>query len=493
VTGTAGERRFEADRWLARFEAELDRHDRFALVRPRTRRTRAEVRSHAEDVLTDARSAAEVRERLGDPEALAVALAGRERTRTALRRLGLAVALATMLAAAAALIVRSDVPPHTSLGSSAGSESRGEISRTSSLRLPRAAHTATRLADGRVLIAGGCTLDGCEGTERGRRAELFDPRRGRFDPAGSMAVSRVSHTATRLPGGRVLIAGGYSGEGGQPLRSAEVFDPAGGGFRRVGPMRTARADQVAVRLADGRVLIAGGSDGRRELASAELFDPRRERFLRADSLSVARSIAAAVRLADGRVLIAGGSRNGERALASAEVYAPGRDRWTPTGSMSTPRIKHAAVLLADGRVLVTGGSPSQDFDDRLASAELYHPGSGRFEPAPERMRSARFKLSGGAAALSSDSALIAAGARRAEVFSGRTMTFTETTGEALAGYLFSTATPLPGGRILVAGGYDDAIDVHGDAYVYGPPRPANRTVAPSRTLAGLIPPPVAPP
>ncbi len=258
-------------------------------------------------------------------------------------------------------------------------------------------------------------------------------------------------------------------------------------------MRTARADQVAVRLADGRVLIAGGTDGHRELASAELFDPRRERFLRAASLSVPRSIAAAVRLADGRVLIAGGSRNGERALAGAEVYAPGRDRWTPTGSMSTPRIKHAAVLLADGRVLVTGGSPSQEFDDRLASAELYHPGSGRFETAPERMRSARFKLSGGAAALSSDSALIAAGARRAEVFSGRTMTFTETTGEALSGYLFSTATPLPGGRILVAGGYDDAIDVHGDAYVYAPPRPANRAVAPSRTLVGLIPPPVAPP
>jgi hypothetical protein len=67
---------------------------------------------------------------------------------------------------------------------------------------PRAAHTATALRDGRVLIVGGCTLASCEMDAEGATAELFDPATGTFTRTGQMLTERVGHTATLLPDGR---------------------------------------------------------------------------------------------------------------------------------------------------------------------------------------------------------------------------------------------------------------------------------------------------
>jgi len=127
---------------------------------------------------------------------------------------------------------------------------------------PRAVHRATRLADGTVLITGGCTRPGCEGFDAGRRAELFDVDAGVL--AGPrMSTGRASGTATLLQDGRVLLTGGYPGEGRPPTATAEVFDPARGRFDDVDDLGTARADHSATLMSGGRVLLAGGSDDSR--------------------------------------------------------------------------------------------------------------------------------------------------------------------------------------------------------------------------------------
>ena len=147
----------------------------------------------------------------------------------------------------------------------------GTFSPTGSLATARDYHTATLLSDGRVLIAGGY-----DGSGYPASAELYDPKTGTFSPTGSMATARIIHTAALLSDGRVLIAGGYSGsDGSKGLASAELYDPKTGTFSPTGPLATARGVHTATLLPDGRVLIAGGMAQMSgpALGSAELYQP----------------------------------------------------------------------------------------------------------------------------------------------------------------------------------------------------------------------------
>jgi hypothetical protein len=322
----------------------------------------------------------------------------------------------------------------------------------------RAAHTATRLADGRVLVTGGFR----SGEVTLASAELYDPQTGTFSPTGQMTSVRSGHTATLLKNGLVLFTGGFDDEA--PVRTAELYDPATGRFERTGSLTAPRGGATATLLRDGRVLVAGGYDGDNSLASADLYDPRTGRFARTGALRAPRAAHTATRLRDGRVLVTGGGNLRDRVLRSAEIYDPRTGRFSATGSLMIRRHKHAAALLRDGRVLVLGGSDERDWDNRYRSAELFDPRTGRFTRTGA-LSQPRFKLPDAVAVTPAGAVLVAGGAQVVERF--RSGSFVPVARLDAARYN-PTATLLKSGALLVVGGYDRAIRPTAQSFLYRP-------------------------
>jgi plastocyanin/N-acetylneuraminic acid mutarotase len=233
------------------------------------------------------------------------------------------------------------------------------------MTIPRRNQTATLLANGNVLVAGGETkiIATISVTSS---AEVFDVGSDGWSSVGAMGTPRVLHTATRLIDGRVLVAGGYDGS--DALASAETFNPATGEWTAAGTMSVARAGGDAALLDDGRVLVMGGDDGEggAPLASADVFDPQSNSWLSVGDMHDPRARHTATRLADGRVLVAGGQgTSGD--LVSAEIFDPTTGQWLTTTPMHAARAGHRALLLTDGRVITVGGST----DPGAADAEVY--------------------------------------------------------------------------------------------------------------------------
>jgi hypothetical protein len=338
----------------------------------------------------------------------------------------------------------------------------GVINAIRSMTRQRAAHTATLLPNGKVLVAGGFAGD----KNSLASAEVFDLATSMFASAGDMSAPRAGHTATLLSTGKVLIAGGYNGN---YLASAELYDPAARTFTSTSRMVTARSGHVAILLPNGKVLLAGGVGvGWTFLADAELYDPATNTFTATGNMLAARESHTATLLANGKVLIAGGHRGRRAAItiySSAEIYDPAAGRFSVTGDMMQIRHKHEAVLLADGRVLIIGGADERDGRPAYTSAEIYNPARGTFT-ATGNMNSPRYKLQGTAVLLNNGKVLVAGGANRAEVFDPSRNAFSYAAGDMGTPRLFATATRLQNGQVLITGGYHGNNNVSSNAWIY---------------------------
>jgi N-acetylneuraminic acid mutarotase len=237
----------------------------------------------------------------------------------------------------------------------------------------RAGQTATRLLDGRVLLAGGGIGAGCTFT-----AEVYDPALDQWQATEDMKDCRSGHTATLLRDGRVFVAGGFAGgfEYQSGVATSETYDPRTGHWTAAAAMATNREGATATRLRDGRVLVVGGATYPTRspcgpdsaggcvvvpsaVASAELYDPASNSWQAVPPMHTARSYHGAVLLPDGRVLVIGGRGAHRVLLASAEIYDPTTKAWAAAPALHAARFDFEAVLLADGRVLASGGGDTQ--------------------------------------------------------------------------------------------------------------------------------------
>ena len=231
------------------------------------------------------------------------------------------------------------------------SPTSGSFSATGSLATARNFHTATVLADGRVLVSGGSGAFGGFLSS----AELYDPATGLFTTTGSLLRARSQHTATLLASGKVLLAGGYT-DGPSPAGSAtaELYDPATGTFSAAGTLARPRAQHSAMRLASGKVLLSRGDmlqpsvpDG-----TAELYDPMTTAFSLTGSTITPRAAHHALLLTDGRVALVGGNTT---STSNADIYDPTNATFTTLALSTAPAIGTASVMMPSGKALLVGG------------------------------------------------------------------------------------------------------------------------------------------
>ncbi len=249
---------------------------------------------------------------------------------------------------------------------------------TGGLHTARASHTATVLPNGLVLAAGGT------GESGGALAssELYNPASGTWTTTGNLHVARVSAQSVLLTNGKVLTMGGCINNDclSSTTRSAELFSPASGTWTVTGSMKTPRAEFIAVLLPSGKVLVAGGCTSYdvtgciAVTTAAELYNPATGTWTSTGGLRAARMAMTGTVLPTGKALVAGGQTAASDALGSSELYNPATGTFTLTGKLITPRSGHTATLLTSGLVLMAGGENVNGVS--ISKAELYNPATG---------------------------------------------------------------------------------------------------------------------
>ncbi len=286
-------------------------------------------------------------------------------------------------------------------------------------------HTATKLLDGRVLVVGGFvrrslmnSIGGYSIDHGVSRVEQFDPVTSQWSAAGALASNRAFHTATRLASGDLLVIGGETfslnpntGEQeGLPVNSIERFSAANGQWSVVGALPNALSGHTATLLANGRLVLLGGINVAGNATTTCLqLDTTTYLSTACTPLPSSRSPKIAVLLPSGQILVAGGTSATE---TFEPVYTPSTDSWAQSALPAKTNTDYAAAFFNQNSLIVWGRA-------------TYSPYSlGNNSPPPV--------FDDGVRMLTSQPSVFAL---PSPPVAGQTM------------------TPLPDGRILVAGGY----------------------------------------
>lgn len=322
-------------------------------------------------------------------------------------------------------------------------------------------------------------------------------------PTGSLATSRSNHTATLLPNGKVLVAGGKVGTSGgltpQVAASAELYDPVSGTWSATGSLTTARWEHTATLLANGTVLVAGGFDGTGTvLSSAELYNPATGTWSSTGSLTTARASYTATLLSNGTVLAASGLSNNPAPApappqintASAELYDPVSGTWAATGSVIQPTTGGTATLLGNGKVLVDGGTYAGTPNQGYPYDQLYDPVAGSWSAAASNPIP---QLVSQTATLLPNGMVLIAGGNQGGASPGSSAACSlydpvagtwSATGSLSTMRANHTATLLPNGTVLVAGGIMNEYNaIAPGAEIYDP---SSGIWSPAGTLAAPV-------
>jgi N-acetylneuraminic acid mutarotase len=360
-----------------------------------------------------------------------------------------------------------------------------------SMAVKRFGHAAELLADGRVLVAGGgIAWDVNDHPTYTNTAEIYNPTTNVWSSAGTFTGARQPHFVHRLASGKVLIAGGETGydlvnDHGIWTSTAVLYDPASNSWSAAGSMSHPHVFGASVLLGNGKVLVAGGTTD--ETAAAvptnkfDLYDPATNSWS-SGTMTTARADISCSRTfllpSNGKVLVIGG-RTGYNAVAqrgihtaTTEIYSPASNSWATAGSMSGPHDNARGHLLSNGKVFIAGGVNDSNVVTTLAdrydpatnswssAGSMSHPHYGQDQLA---LADDRLLITGG----KTDTTAYSASTTLAEIYNPATNTWSAA-GSMMHPHGSTWPVLLANGKVLIAGGMDDAYATTTAAEIYNP-------------------------
>ena len=312
----------------------------------------------------------------------------------------------------------------------------------------RHSHTATKLLNGKVLVAGGFG----KGFKILKSVEIYDPISGEWVISAEMNFPRAEHSAALLKDGRVLVTGGRD-ENYAPTFSSEIFDAELGVWEVYEDMSRQRHKHISIVQSDGAVIIIAGSGPSRSLSDVELMDPINDRLEILSPTLEEHSDHAAISLSDGRIFVSGGVRILDEVVTSvgAEIYDVENDTWTKTSLQSRRTSAHTLTLLKDGKVIQVGGFSGGSSDNRV---ELYDPTNDKWLEGSV-MNKARMLHT--TSLLDDGRVMVIGGTSRegnmtgSEIYNPETEIWSQS-GDMIERRASHTATILEDGKVLVVGG-----------------------------------------